>query len=139
VRRPPHSPASLVIGPSQARVRAMIRLRTLFPTTPSGDDPAEVFRDLLSVVGGRAIVAYALDYDGMCMKALAEAAGWPGDCPPLIGLGAVCGKLALWRGRVPEVACRKAEMAALTTHPPFHRAGPDARHNAEIMRQVAGL
>ena len=40
------------------------------------------------------------------------------------------------RGRRPDIAIVKAEAEAYLLFPKQHRAGPDARRNAEMIRQV---
>jgi hypothetical protein len=43
------------------------------------------------------------------------------------------------RGRRPDIAIVKAEAEAYLLFPKQHRAGPDARRNAEMLRQIQGL
>jgi hypothetical protein len=45
---------------------------------------------------------------------------------------------AVLRGRRPDIAIVKAEAEAYILFPKQHRAGPDARRNAEVLRQVQG-
>ena len=111
--------------------------------TEHGDDPWCVYTDVLMIVEGRDIVSDSPSYDGRWFAALVAAAvkgtDREGEKPPvLLDLTKVAWELAASQGRRPDIAWCKAELEVGLRFPKPHRAGPDARHNAEILRHIAG-
>ncbi|CAH2606352.1 conserved protein of unknown function (plasmid) [Rhodovastum atsumiense] len=109
----------------------------------SGADPSQIYANVRRRVADRAVVSDSPSYDGRWFAALAAAAmqgtGMEGEKPPpLLGLIMVAWELAAARGRRPDIAWNKAELEVGLRFPKPHRAGPDARHNAEILRHLAG-
>lgn len=109
----------------------------------AGDHPWCVYTDLLMIIEGREVVSDSPSYDGRWFRALVAAAvegteRVGEEPPPLADLVMVAWKLAADRGRRPDIAWHKAELEAGLRFPKPHRAGPDARHNAELLRLVAG-
>jgi hypothetical protein len=108
-----------------------------------GDHPGNVYTDLLMIIEGREVVSDSPSYDGRWFRALVAAAVEGTDRvgeapPPLCDLTKVAWMLAANRGRRPDIAWSKSEFEAGLRFPKPHRAGPDARHNAELLRLVAG-
>ena len=68
----------------------------------------------------------------------------PGDGTPeppfeLLDFHQIAWREAVRRGRRPDMAIVKAEPEAYALFPNQHRAGPDARRNAEMLRQIQRL
>lgn len=108
-----------------------------------GADPWGVYADVRRLIAGREVVSDSPSYDGRWFCALAAAAlndtARAGEQPPpLLDLAVVTWQLAATAGRDPGIAWRKAEAETYARFPRPHRAGPDARYNAEILRQVVG-
>lgn len=111
--------------------------------TAEGEPARNVYRDLLRTIDGRHLVSDSPSHDGRWFRALVAAAldGSPQSDegpPPLLDLVKVAWKLAIDCGRRPDIAWQKAELEAGLRFPQPHRAGPDARHNAALLRLIAG-
>jgi hypothetical protein len=107
-----------------------------------GLDPLSVYTEALTVIAGRDVVSDSPGFDGKWFAALVAAAVYGTDGageapPPLQDLIKVAWKLAADRGRRPDIAWQKTELEACLRFPMTHRAGPDARHNVELLRLVA--
>jgi hypothetical protein len=87
---------------------------------------------------GRVVLSDSPAHDGKWLADLYRAGGF--DRPPfaLEDFGRYAWNMACRAGRRPDIAYCKAEAEAWAAFPVTHRAGQDARHNAEILRQLAG-
>lgn len=130
--------------PESARVHGITQAQL----SAEGQHPWIVYTDLLHVIEGREVVSDNPDFDDQWFRVLIAAAlaDTPedrtrlGEKPPIIhDLDAIAWSLAVNCGRTPEIAWQKAELEACLRFPFAHRAGADARHNAEMLRQIAGL
>jgi hypothetical protein len=86
---------------------------------------------------GTEVLSDAPTYDTKWLRDLYMATGAE---PPfvLLDFHQIVWRAAAIRGRRPDIAYVKAEAEAYLLFPKEHRAGPDARRNAEILRQVQG-
>jgi hypothetical protein len=84
------------------------------------------------------VLSDAPTFDGKWLRDLYTAAGTE---PPfvLLDFHQFIWREAAIRGRRPDIAIVKAEAEAYVLFPKQHRAGPDARRNAEMIRQVQGM
>jgi hypothetical protein len=103
-----------------------------------GITPAEVTQALSDKLIGKRVLSDHPDFDTRWLWQLYKAAG---AGAPRFEIGDVeiyAWRLVRVRGRIPHVAFQKAEIAARMAFPVRHRAGPDAQHNAELLRQLCG-
>lgn len=105
----------------------------------AGTDPAHVFFKIMKIASGRTIISEHYKDDNQWMRKLAQEARRLNKSPKISDLYTVCTEMALQTGRGPEKVIQKAQDIATRTHPHCHRAGPDARFMAEIIRQVVGV
>lgn len=87
---------------------------------------------------GRRVLSDNPAFDGRWLHQLYTAAG--AGRPPIIleELEIYAWHVAQTSKRLSHVAFRKAEIAARIAFPVMHRAGSDAQHNAEFLRQLRG-
>jgi hypothetical protein len=98
----------------------------------------QVATELAAAVNGARVFSDAPSYDGAWLKTLYMAVD---ITKPLFGLEdfhAFAWELAYRSGRRPDIAVVNSELEAQTRFPQQHRAVPDARRNAEILRLIAG-
>jgi hypothetical protein len=128
--------AWLETGIWQAEAEAMHGL-SLAAIIAEGRNVAAVAAELTAATQG-AVVLSDSDHDTKWLRDLYNATGRE---PPfqLLDFEQFVWRAAVIRGRRPDIAIVKAEAEAYALFPKEHRAGPDARRNAEILRQVQGL
>jgi hypothetical protein len=97
---------------------------------------ATVAAELTAAASGAVILSDAPAHDGQWLRLLYRAVGL--DRPPfeLGDFGRFAWQCASRAGRRPDIAYVKAEAEAWALFPVTHRAAADARHNAEILRQI---
>jgi hypothetical protein len=102
-----------------------------------GRSVGEVAAELTAHTQGAQVLSDAPSYDMKWLRDLYMATGAE---PPfvLLDFHQIVWRGAVLRGRRPDIAIVKAEAEAHVRFPKQHRAGPDARRNAEILRQVQG-
>jgi hypothetical protein len=100
-----------------------------------GRSVADVAAELTTRTQGAQVLSDAPSYDTKWLRDLYNATGAE---PPfaLLDFHQIVWRNAAIRGRRPDIAIVKAEAEAYALFPKQHRAGPDARRNAEILRQV---
>jgi hypothetical protein len=100
--------------------------------------PAEtVARELGKRCRGKIVLCDGGDHDRRWLMTLFSCIG----VRPTFGLSdfsSFARDLAARSGRRPEIAITRSELEALSRFPVLHRAGPDARRRAEILRLLAG-
>jgi hypothetical protein len=98
----------------------------------------EVAAELTAYTHGAQVLSDAPTHDGKWLRDLYAATGTE---PPfqLLDFHQFAWRTAALRGRRPDIAIVKAETEAYLLFPKQHRAGPDARRNAEMLRQLQGL
>jgi hypothetical protein len=103
-----------------------------------GRSAGEVAAELTARTHGAQVLSDAPTYDTKWLRDLYHATGAE---PPfqLLDFHQIAWRAALLRGRRPDIAIVKAEAEAYLLFPRQHRAGPDARRNAEMLRQIHGL
>lgn len=109
-----------------------------------GQDATSVYAAMLPLIAARELVSDNPSYDGRWLKALVaaavEGAERAGEVVPLlVEFDRMAWRLAIERGRRPDLAWQKADMEAGLRFAHEHRAGPDARRNAEVLRLIAGV
>jgi hypothetical protein len=104
----------------------------------NGRSVHEVAAELTAHTNAVTVLSDAPALDGKWLRDLYAAAGME---PPfaLLDFHQFVYREAAMRGRRPDIAIVKAEAEAYARFPKLHRAGPDARRNAEILRQVQGI
>lgn len=103
-----------------------------------GHDPRAVYSDVLLTIAGREVLSDDPTLDGRWFRALAVAA--EGAPPPALReFDQVVWALCVAEGRRPDIAWAKAKLEARLRFPYLHRAGADARSNAEMLRLIAGV
>ena len=102
----------------------------------SGLNVKKVAQELEVAVGNALVLSDNVTHDG---KWLCDLFGCMGKKPPfkLYDFNKHAWQVAVCSGRRPDIAFVKAEAEAFAQFPKIHRAGPDARRNAEIIRQVS--
>jgi hypothetical protein len=97
-----------------------------------------VAAELTAHTRGATVLSDAPSFDTKWLRDLYRATGAE---PPfaLLDFHQIAWREALLRGRRPDIAIVKAEAEAYILFPKQHRAGPDARRNAEMLRQIQGL
>jgi hypothetical protein len=97
----------------------------------------EVAAELTAHTRGAQVLSDAPAFDTKWLHDLYRATGAE---PPFIlrDFHQFVWREAAIRGRRPDIAIVKAEADAYLLFPKQHRAGPDARRNAEMIRQVQG-
>lgn len=103
-----------------------------------GRGVADVTAELTAHTRGAQVLSDAPTYDTKWLHDLYRATGAE---PPFVlrDFHQFAWHEALLRGRRPDIAIVKAELEAYLLFPKQHRAGPDARRNAEMLRQIQGL
>ena len=130
------TPAWLETGLWQAEAEAIHGLSRA-EIIAFGRSVADVARELAAYAQGAQVLSDAPTFDGKWLRDLYTAAGTE---PPfvLLDFHQFIWHEAATRGRRPDIAIVKAEAEAYLLFPKQHRAGPDARRNAEMIRQVRG-
>ena len=130
------TPAWLETGLWQAEAEAIHGLSRA-EIIAFGRSVADVARELAAYAQGAQVLSDAPTFDGKWLRDLYTAAGTE---PPfvLLDFHQFIWREAAIRGRRPDIAIVKAEAEAYVLYPKQHRAGPDARRNAEMIRQVRG-
>ena len=102
-----------------------------------GRSVQEVTAELAAETQGAQVLSDAPPHDTKWLRDLYRATGAE---PPfaLLDFHQIVWRAATMRDRRPDIAIVKAEAEAYALFPKQHRAGPDARRNAEILRQVLG-
>lgn len=102
-----------------------------------GRGVGDVAAELTAQTRGTQVLSDAPTYDMKWLRDLYRAVGAE---PPfeLLDFHQFAWRAAVLRRRRPDIAIVKAEAEAYALFPKQHRAGPDARRNAEILRQLAG-
>jgi hypothetical protein len=100
-----------------------------------GRSVADVTTELTALTQSAEGLSDAPTHDTKWLRDLYAATGTE---PPfaLLDFHQIVWREAVLRGRRPDIAIVKAEAEAYVLFPKQHRAGPDARRNAEILRQV---
>jgi hypothetical protein len=103
-----------------------------------GRGVGEVAAELTAHTRGATVLSDAPSFDTKWLHDLYRSTGAE---PPFIlrDFHQFTWREAALRGRRPDIAIVKAEAEAYILFPKQHRAGPDARRNAEILRQIQGL
>jgi hypothetical protein len=97
-----------------------------------------VAAELTAHTRGATVLSDAPPFDTKWLCDLYRATGAE---PPFVlrDFHQIAWRTAALRGRRPDIAIVKAEAEAYLLFPKQHRAGPDARRNAEMLRQIQGL
>jgi len=104
----------------------------------SGMAPARVAKELTDILAGKRVLSDNVGFDTRWLRQLYAAAGVANPPFVLEELEVYAWHVVRVSGRLPHVAFRKAEIATRIAFPVLHRAGPDAQHNAELLRQLCG-
>ena len=131
------TPAWLETGVWEAEAEAVHGI-TLAEIIAQGRSVADVAAELTAHTRGAQVLSDAPPFDTKWLCDLYRATGAE---PPFVlrDFHQIAWHEALLRGRRPDIAIVKAEAEAYILFPKRHRAGPDARRNAEILRQIQGL
>ena len=131
------TPAWLQTGVWEAAAEAMHRLGRA-EIIAHGRPVAEVATELSARTRGAQVLSDMPSHDTKWLRDLYRAVG---AAPPfeLFDFHQIVRRAAVLRGRRPDIAIVKAETEAYLLFPKQHRAGPDARRNAELLRQVQGV
>lgn len=110
---------------------------TLSDLTTHGQAPELVAQELGYLCKGKTILCDGGDHDWRRLVTLFSSINEP---PPfkLSNYSSFAWELASRLGRRPEIAVRRSELEALSRFPILHRAEPDARRLAEVVRLLAG-
>lgn len=114
---------------------------SLAQITAEGLPVEEVAQAVGAALTGKRALSDNPAFDGRWLAALFAAARGP-DRQELCALDdfhTFASGLAARMGRRPDIAVGKAELEAAHLFPQRHRAAPDARRNAEVLRQIAGV
>lgn len=112
---------------------------SLAQLSAEGLPPQRVAEELVQAVQGARLVSDNPSYDGAWLEMLYRAAGIVSSRVQLEDFHAFAWNLAARTRARPDIAIMKAEAEAWRSFPGVHRAGPDARRNAEVLRDLAGL
>ncbi len=129
------TPAWLETGVWEAEAEAVHGL-SLAQIIAHGRGVNAVAAELTAQTRGAHLLSDAPSFDTKWLRDLYAATGAE---PPfeLLDFHQIAWREAALRGRRPDIAIVKAE--AYILFPKQHRAGPDARRNAEMLRQIQGL
>jgi hypothetical protein len=132
-------PAWLETGMWEAEAEAVHRI-TRAEIIAQGRNVGEVAAELTAHTRGATVLSDAPSFDTKWLCQLYRATGAE---PPFIlrDFHQFAWREAVRRFilRRPDLAIVKAEAEAYALFPQQHRAGPDARRNAEMLRQIQGL
>jgi hypothetical protein len=130
-------PAWLETGMWEAEAEAVHRI-TRAEIIAQGRNVGEVAAELTAHTRGATVLSDAPSFDTKWLHDLYRATGAE---PPFIlrDFHQFAWHEAVRRLRRPDIAIVKAEAEAYALFPQQHRAGPDARRNAEMLRQIQGL
>jgi hypothetical protein len=103
-----------------------------------GSPPEQVAAELAVATINARVFSDAPSYDGAWLKTLYSVAGTTKPPFKFEDFHAFAWQLACRAGRRPDIAVVNSELEAHTRFPLLHRAVPDARRNAEILRLIAG-
>jgi hypothetical protein len=133
-------PETLQQNPWKRGCRALHGL-SLAQITAEGLPVEEVAQAVGPVLTGKRVLSDNRAFDGRWLAALFAAARGPGrqELCALDDFHKFASGLAARMGRRPDIAVGKAELEASHLFPQWHRAAPDARRNAEALRQIAGV
>lgn len=130
-------PPWLETGMWEAEAEAMHGL-SLAEIIAHGRGVNDVAAELTAHTRGAQVLSDAPSFDTKWLCDLYRATGAE---PPFVlrDFHQFAWREAVLRGRRPDIAIVKAEAEAYILFPKQHRAGPDARRNAEMLRQIQGL
>ena len=130
------TPAWLETGVWDAEAEAVHGI-SLAEIIAHGRGVNDVAAELTAHTRGATVLSDAPSFDTKWLHDLYRATGAE---PPFIlrDFHQFAWREAALRGRRPDIAIVKAEAEAYILFPKQHRAGPDARRNAEMIRQVQG-
>jgi hypothetical protein len=131
------TPAWLETGVWEAEAEAVHGI-SLAEIIAHGRGVADVAAELTAYTRGAQVLSDAPPFDTKWLCDLYRATGAE---PPFVlrDFHQIAWREAALRGRRPDIAIVKAEAEAYILFPKQHRAGPDARRNAEMLRQIQGL
>jgi hypothetical protein len=130
-------PARLETGVWDAEAEAVHGL-ALAELIAQGRGVDDVAAELTAHTRSATVLSDAPSFDTKWLRDLYRATG---SEPPfaLLDFHQFAWREAALRGRRPDIAIVKAEAEAYILFPKQHRAGPDARRNTEMLRQIQGL
>jgi hypothetical protein len=131
------TPAWLDHGDWSAEAEALHGL-ALARVTAEGRPVAEVAREIAAALVGKRALSDNPGFDAAWLAALLAAAGEPVPARQLDDFTSFAHGLAARQGRRTDIALAKAQAEAWSRFPHQHRAGSDARRNAEVLRQIVG-
>jgi len=131
------TPAWLEIGVWEANAEAVHGISRA-EIIAHGRGVDDVAAELTAHTLGAQVLSDAPSHDTKWLRDLYRATGAE---PPfeLLDFHQIAWRAAVLRGRRPDIAIVKAEAEAYILFPKQHRAGPDARRNAEMLRRIQGL
>lgn len=135
------TPAWLETGVWEAEAEAVHGI-SLAEIIAHGRGVGDVAAELTAQTRGAQVLSDAPSFDTKWLRDLYRATGAE---PPfeLLDFHQIAWREAVRRGRLrgrrPDMAIVKAEAEAYALFPNQHRAGPDARRNAEMLRQIQTL
>ena len=110
---------------------------SLAKITEEGLPAGTVAQELDHALAGKTVLSDNAGYDQAWLETLCTAGQRIPSCA-IADFARFAAALAEAQGRRADIALMKAETEAQSLFPQRHRAGPDARRNAEILRQIAG-
>jgi len=131
------TPEWLAVGVWDKAAEAVHGL-TVERITAEGLSVEQVTEALTNVAYGARVLSDSPGHDGHWLRTLYSATGVNNPPFALQDFHHFAWACATRVGRRPDIAFVKAETEAAVRFPVTHRAGADARHNAEILRQLSG-